>query len=329
MAVDVILIDSHLQFDHPEFDTRAQKFNWLKYSKKLGYETSDEYQYENVRPFKGRFGTHGTSMAGIIGGNTLGIAPNVNIFNIHYNYDWYIKWKDIFYDYIIEFVKERKNPTICNMSIAYKTTKVKLENLTSCAYRGNIINLENLDNKQKQDALAEIIPPEHFYGDDFLRHLPIRHKSVDDGIKKLIDNGIIVVGSARNSSLAVDVPGGIDYDNKISRKIFGDFYLNRGSSPGCSPGIITVSSLHRGGNGPRIDYFEDGSDTLTSVKYRTVGSAIKDFRSDNHEVAYVEGTSVATAKITGRLALELEKNPNLSQNDAINIQNKNKNGNAV
>ena len=40
MAVDVILIDSHLQFDHPEFDTRAQKFNWLKYSKKLGYENS-------------------------------------------------------------------------------------------------------------------------------------------------------------------------------------------------------------------------------------------------------------------------------------------------
>ena len=185
------------------------------------------------------------------------------------------------------------------------------------------------DNKQKQDALSEIIPPEHFYGDDFLRHLPIRHKSVDDGIKKLIDNGIIVVGSARNSSLAVDVPGGVDYDNKISRKIFGDFYLNRGSSPGCSPGIITVSSLHRGGNGPRIDYFEDGSDTLTSVKYRTVGSAIKDFRSDNHEVAYVEGTSVATAKITGRLALELEKNPNLSQNEARTILNKNKNGNAV
>ena len=47
-------------------------------------------------------------MASIIGGNTLGIAPNVNIFNIHYNYSWAIKWKHLLYDYIIEFVNERK-----------------------------------------------------------------------------------------------------------------------------------------------------------------------------------------------------------------------------
>lgn len=324
MAIDVIVIDSHLEFNHPEFDSRAQKFNWFKYSEKLGYKTSNEYQYENIRPFKGRFGTHGTSMASIIGGNTLGIAPNVNIFNIHYNYDWYLKWKNIFYDYIIEFVKERKNPTICNLSIAWKTPKLKLNSFISYTHRGETVSLENLSVSEKKLALMKIIPKEHFYGEEFVRYLPIRNKKIDDGVKKLIDNGIIVVGSARNSSLKVDIPGGIDYDNRLSRSLFGDFYLNRGSSPGCSPDIITVSSLHCGGNGPGIDYFEDGSDTLTAVKYRSVGSAVKDFRSDDHEVAYSEGTSVATAKITGRLALELEKNPNLSQNEARTILNKNK-----
>ena len=329
MAVDVIIIDSHLEFNHPEFDDRAQKFNWLKYSTKLGYDTSEEYEYENVRPFKGKFGTHGTSMAGIIGGNTLGIAPNVNIFNIHYDYDWRIGWKEILYDYIIEFVRERKNPTICNLSFARKTSRIKFSSFVSYTYRGETFSLEGMNINEKRYALSKVIPEEHFYGEDTIRYLPIRDKRIDDGVKKLIDNGIIAVGSARNSSLKVDIPNGIDYDNRLSRSSFGDLYLNRGSSPGCSSDIITVSSLHCKGNGPGIDYFEDGNDTLSAVKYRSVGSAIKDFRSDNHEVAYAEGTSVATAKITGRLALELEKNPNLSQNEARTILNKNKNGNAV
>lgn len=325
MAVDVIVVDSHLEFDHPEFDDRAQKFNWLKYSKKLGYETPEEYVYENIKPFKGKFGAHGTSMASIIGGNTLGIAPNVNIFNIHYNYDWYLKWKYRFYDYIIEFAKERKNPTICNISVVWKYTKVKLERFTSYTYRGETISLENLSNTEKKNALIGVIPEENFDGDDFLKNLPIWDEKMDKCIKKLIDNGIIVVGSSMNGSLKVDVPGGIDYDNCLSRYPFGNIYLNRGANPGCSDGIICVSSLHRGGNGPRIDYFEDGSDTLTAVKYRSVGGALKDFRYDNHEVAYSEGTSVAAAKITGRLALELEKNPNMTQEEARTILNKNKN----
>ena len=105
----------------------------------------------------------------------------------------------------------------------------------------------------------------------------------------------------------------------------GNIYFNRGSSPGCAPGVICVSSLHCGGNGPRIDYFEDGDYTLAPVKYQCVSRTMKDFRSDNHEVSYQEGTSVATAKITGKLALILEENPNLTQEDARTILNTNKN----
>ncbi len=324
--VDVIVVDTHIEFDHPEFDTRAHKFNWLKYSKKLGYDTKDEYEYENIKPFTGKRGSHGTSMASIIGGNTLGIAPNVNIFNIHYNYSWAIKWKHLLYDYIIEFVKERKNPTICNLSFATRTSRMRINSFIAFKYRDRFPDISFLPPEQKKIGLETIIPPEHFYGDNCLRYLPMRDKKIDSGIKKLIDNGIIVVGSTRNSQLTVDVPGGIDYDNRICRAQFGDIYLNRGSSPGCSPGIICVSSLHCGGNGPRIDYFEDGDYTLSAVNYRSTSSAIKDFRSDKHEVAYVEGTSVATAKVTGRLALELEKNPNLTQEEARTILNKNKNG---
>lgn len=321
--VDIIVVDCHIDFTHPEFDSRAKKINWFKYCDNVPECYSKEYQYEGIRPFKGPLGSHGTAVAGVIAGNTFGIAKNANIYNIHYDYDFYseLDWKNKYFDCIVNFhnSKPNNNPTICNFSLGWRTGQMLVEDIESIFYRNESLSVTEIKS---------IIPEEHFLGDEIITRIPTRDSVIDRGIKKLLDNGIIVVGCSRNSSLKVDVPGGLDYDNHLVHKEYGKIYINRGSSPGCAPGVVCVSSIGYD-NGPRIDYYEDGSDTLTCVRNRSICGARKDPRSENHEIIERNGTSIAAAKITGKLALILEQNPQMTQENARTILNKNKNGNVI
>ncbi len=181
--VDVIIVDSHLKFDHPEFavnpdgtgGSRAIQFNWWQYSANIGLATTGSYSYSSVAD------SHGTHVAGTAAGNTQGWARDANIYNIEFltayisglpgstDFDLYV------FDYIREFhrnkpinpVTGRKNPTVVNNSWGYNynyggdyylTGNTSVNYIASITYRGGTTTLSGSDNNKKTQAQDNGVP---------------------------------------------------------------------------------------------------------------------------------------------------------------------------
>ena len=133
--VDVVIVDYHMNFGHPEFrenpdgtgNLRSNQFNWFQYSAALGYSgnTAANYSYATVR------GSHGTHVAGTVAGNTQGWARDANVYNMEFgntagggNGISGISWPSVLFEYIRHFHNNkpinaatgRRNPTIVNNS---------------------------------------------------------------------------------------------------------------------------------------------------------------------------------------------------------------------
>lgn len=130
--VDVVIVDSHLNVNHPEFavnadgtgGSRANQLNWFQYSSDLGYSTTGSYSYSTITT------THGMHVAGTACGNTQGWARDANIYNIEFNssaisgYNSSVSWGNALWDYIRLFHRKKsinpatnkRNPTVTNHS---------------------------------------------------------------------------------------------------------------------------------------------------------------------------------------------------------------------
>lgn len=351
--VDVVVVDCHLDYNHPEFavnedgsgGSRVINLNWFEYSEALGYKTPQKYKYDNIQPFTGRYGSHGTHIAGIIAGNTKGWAKKSNIYNIHYDYrdedfDIDLNWKEILFDYIKYFHKNkpinpstgRKNPTIVNNSWDFRYQKLFLSHLHSYTYRGITTDLSSFDVLKKINFLKERkIPKKCFYNYHteekyIMRNVPLWKNNINCKIDGLIDDGIISVESAGNNYFYIDVPGGLDYDNYFTHEYYGRIYLHRGSSP-----IQTIDEKLVIGSvgdkyktplsnfGPAVDFYISGENICSSVRYRSgVFKTFCDNRKYNSEFGYMTGTSQSTAQVSGIIACILEKNQDLNQRQIKN-----------
>ena len=90
--VDVVIVDGHVNPDHPEFavnvdgtgGSRVNQFNWFQYSSALGYTTDATYTYSTsgAGTFYRPNTNHGTHVAGTACGNTQGWARDANIYNM-------------------------------------------------------------------------------------------------------------------------------------------------------------------------------------------------------------------------------------------------------
>ena len=148
---------------------------------------------------------------------------------------------------------------------------------------------------------------------------PVSEPSMDADITDAINNGIIFVGAAGNSSKKQDVSGGQDYNNSFISPIvqwsFSPFYYHRGGSPYSSLGVITVGAVSAhvlepkaefSDCGPRIDMYAPGENIVSA------------YYSGNSAITRINGTSFASPHVCGILACALERNPHWSPAQATN-----------
>ena len=102
---------------------------------------------------------------------------------------------------------------------------------------------------------------------------PYRNTAMDADIQDAINEGIIFVGSAGNSSTRIDNELGDDYNNYFIDNGLPIFY-HRGSSPGASSNVICVGEAASASNetksqisnsGPRVDLYAPGQNIISAV----------------------------------------------------------------
>jgi subtilisin family serine protease len=237
-GVDIVIQDSGLQVDHPEFtdalgNSRVQQINWYTASGLPGTQSANHY-----RDFDG----HGTHCAGIAAGKNYGWAKNSRIFSVKVSglegsgdsgtgisvtdcFDviklWHINKP-------IDPTTGYKRPTVVNMSWGYGTS---YSNIDGGNYRGTpwAGNLRETSYGMIGVNISGVF-----------RH-NVRVGSVDADLDELISAGVIVCISAGNSFDKIDLPGGLDYDNYYNKIGVGNTYYHRGSSPYSTSAIIVGS----------------------------------------------------------------------------------------
>ena len=323
--VDIVIQDSGLQIDHPEFQdssgaSRVQEINWYTESGLSGTQSSNHY-----RDYDG----HGTHVAGIAVGKTYGFAKGARIYALKVaglegtgDSSTGISVTDCF-DVIKEWHKAKpvdpstgyKRPTIVNMSWGYGRSYTSASEIN---YRGTSYTGAAIDsaNERLTYGLVPYLVSAGTYQTN------VRIASVDTDVQEMIDEGIHVVIAAGNRSHKIDVDGGDDYNNYA---VLGGVttYYHRGSSP-FSDGAHLVgnidSNLNADGKeqkavssetGPGVSIYAPGTNIMsaTSTTNRWGEDDGPYPGSESYLITNISGTSMAAPQIAGALSLYLDINP--------------------
>jgi subtilisin family serine protease len=332
-GVDVVIMDSGCQIDHPEFtdangDSRIQQINWYTESGVQG--TMPDFNLFYIDEYG-----HGTHCAGVAAGKTYGRAKNSRIYIMNIltlppqlgtqvgiplsdAYDCIKGWHN---NKPIDPVTGYKRPTVVNLS--FGTVFRWDRNLPwQYFYRGSLIDVPANTNRQTQFGLVGSGTSEA------TRFFAFRNDNTAVDIQELIDAGVILVGAAANFSQTISVPGEVDYDNYIRRNQTGflPVFHMRGPSPGADPGVICVGAIDTevteqgvekkvdfSESGPRVDIYAPGTNIVSAVSTINAYGVTAQYPSNtNFRIASLSGTSFACPNVVGIIAQMLQRNPSLS-----------------
>lgn len=330
-GVDVVIVDSGIQADHPEFldangVTRVKQINWFTASGVAGTMPTAFYtDYDG----------HGTHVAGTVAGKTFGWAKNADIYSIKLAglegapdpnvglsvanaFDCILGWHN---------AKVNGRPTVVNNSwgylIIWDTSTDQLSfggagyAVTGGSYRGVAYGTTNKDTSKgligAQSGATTYI-------------LPYRVSSTDSDIQQLIAAGIVVCNAAGNNSMKHDVVGGVDYDNYVSATTLGNYYYHRGSSPhsGSNAGFevgaignVFVSSTEAktsySDTGPAVDIYAAGDRIISAMSATNDGNSNTPYHLNaSFKQEKLGGTSMASPQVAGMCALLLQVHPDWS-----------------
>ncbi len=235
-GVDVVIQDSGLQVDHPEFQdsvgtTRVQQINWGSYSGGAFTQNANHY-----RDYDG----HGTHCAGIACGKTYGWAKEARVYSqklaglegsgdsgtgisISYAFDAIKTW---------HASKAGARPTVVNMSWGYGSG---YNTVTSLTYRGtsytDVSTTGNASYRYTNYGLNSSA------GDTSTYLANVRVGSVDTDIEELITAGVIVCIAAGNRGTKIDTNQNLSFSvgNNVSSN-----YTFSGGAAGSNPTLNLV-----------------------------------------------------------------------------------------
>lgn len=321
-GVDIVIQDSGIQADHPEFFdadnvNRVQQIDWYAASGLSGTMPTDHYT---------DFDGHGTHVAGTAAGKTYGWAKNARIYAVKVaglqgsqDPNSGIPISDVF-DVIKEWHKAKtadpktgfKRPTVVNMSWGYGSFYF---NITGGVWRG--IPWSGSSRRTDYGMTGS------FTG-LYYRH-PVRIASVDADVQELIDAGVHVCIAAGNSYHKIDIATGNDYNNYYTRSSpAGNVYYHRGGSPYDDEanviGNIDSSYANDGKEkisasserGPGVDVYAPGTNIMSSNSTTSRFTSGSYPANSNFKITNISGTSMASPQVAGLLATYLEINPGLT-----------------
>lgn len=346
--VDVVIIDGHINPDHPEYAVNADgtggsrviQYNWFQHTAELGLGANGTYVYT---PYIGTGSavsdnSHGAHVAGTVAGNTQGWARNANIYNISpygTNPNGSLAYNN-FVDYVRAFhaskpinpLTGRKNPTIVNCSFGVSFTfnytgSYTTGPITRCNYRG-------VDFNPGRSLTVQELQDRGLYTNTNTLNgptIPFLFNADVVDYEDMIADGILMVAAAGNDYQKIDVPGGQDYANIFYATYNGtNFswpYHTGGAEAlaGISVGAVSHYQNERKASfsncGPGVEIYAPGYAILSAVNTNAAFGGTQDSRNGSYYLTKIQGTSMASPQVCGVLACLLETYPNLTQAEAI------------
>lgn len=327
-GVDVVIQDSGLQVDHPEFrdrdgNSRVQLIDWYTESGLSGTQSSNHYRDTDG---------HGTHVAGTAAGLTFGWAKNARVYSVKVGglegtgdsgngipisdcFDVIKLWHR---NKPIDPLTGRKRPTIVNMSWGYS---VGYGTATSIVYRGTTYSSSNDGNFGNRTHLRDTYGLYPYYS-GFTYRAPYRFTSVDVDVEELIDEGVHVCIAAGNNSFKADVPGGDDYNNVLFYGGGASMFYHRGSSPysenafmvGCMAAQTNPADNKVGFSttGPGVDIYAAGNNIVSCTSNTNKFADSSYYGNAGFRQCNISGTSMASPQVCGIGALYLQANPMLT-----------------
>lgn len=328
-GVDIIMLDSGVEPDHPEFavnadgsgGSRVVDFNWAS----LG--VSGVYQSSYYGGYLGDSDGHGSNCASIAAGNTCGWAPAAAIYSIRIFGGTSIRNgrylsainSDVAFDLVRAFhlkklAEGNTRPTICSNSWGYYQY---YSGMVSTTYRGQTYPGSYYSNTYGQ--MSSVHGARVYY--------------VDSAVENCAASGVIMVGAAGNYRHKIDVPGGQDHDNYWTTNYGSNVYYHRGGSPTATPSMITVGATdsvltnppierkaYFSETGPRVDVYAPGTMIMGAYGNRSYQtSAVADSRRSGFYFNKISGTSQATPQVTGYIACFLQLRPQATVEEIRNF----------
>lgn len=330
--VDVVIVDGHLDPNHPEFaknsdgtgGSRVIQYNWYQHTNEVTGGANGTYSYPSGSSLLNGNDNHGMHVAGTVAGNTQGWARDSNIYNISpYSNNPNTLASQYMFDYIRAFHRNKqinpltgvKNPTICNNSWG-SYYEIARSAITNVNWRG--INYTNNFTDSNFNTWGMVD-----YTSTYLYVQAWTDSLIVDVIDAMND-GIILVGAAGNDSMLIDSPGGIDYNNTVTWSGYTGYY-HRGSwnssggesiCVGAISALVNESKATFSNCGPRIDVYSPGVNIISSLHSSgATTTLVNDPRNSSYKLGKYQGTSMASPQVCGVLSCLLEQYPRMNQND--------------